>query len=203
MTRVQYPPLPVEPVEIVYVLRTVERQTDKKTVLPEQVAPGSIEQHAVRLDAVADRLARAPISLLQMHQSFEEIDPGKRRLPSLEGESRRRKRVGEIAAHQPLQRSGTHRPRLAVLIRVGSAIEVEAVLAVEIADSRGGFDQEGRNPRHGAGNTRGHRAGIRGHRQHHHRRKLREGSRIPAKGGSHGHSSRKRPPFAGRDSDSK
>src|SRR5262249_15943542 len=127
---------------IVERLRAVQAHAEKKVVFAKQIAPALREQGGVGLKSVADGLPVTPAALLEFDGALEEFHAGQRRLPPLPADSALRKGVEQEAIDQPFQGLVAHAAAWQLLIGVGLAIQIEAILTIQIAHGRGRLDQQ-------------------------------------------------------------
>src|SRR5205823_3914867 len=80
-------------------------------------------------------------------QLLEKRQTGQRWLAALKRENTVRVRVEEIRIHQAIERFQGHAPPGQRTVGIGLAVQVETVLAVQVADGRSGLDQKGRDAR--------------------------------------------------------
>ena len=140
-------PCLVEAVAVVHLLRAVERDAQQPVVLAEQLAPALVEQDARWSGCVADVLPVAAVLLLEFHQLLEERQAGQGRLAALEREHAVRVGVEQVGIHQAFQRFRGHAAAGQRLVGIGLAVQVKAVGAIQVADRRGGLDQQRRDAR--------------------------------------------------------
>ncbi len=137
-------------------LGTVDRDADEPVVLFEELAPAGVEQNAVGLHRVRNRLSAA-VALLQLDELLVKCRTRERGLATLKGERAVGVGVEEPGIHQPLERFGSHAAAGQSAVGIGFAVQIEAVRAVEIANGGGRFDEQRGNARRcafAAGNQR-------------------------------------------------
>src|ERR1035437_8914418 len=138
----------IETEAVVDLLGPIERYPEQPLILAEQVAPVLVEQDGVGLQRIADRLARAAVLLLEGHQFFEKRQSGEGRFAALKREHAVGVRVEQVGIHQALERLQRHAAAGQRTVRVGLAIQVEAILAIQIAHRGGRLDEQRRDPRY-------------------------------------------------------
>ena len=99
-----------------------------------QIAPVLVQEHGIGLEGVADGLSSPAVLFLKPDQLLEKRQTGQRRLSALERENAVRVRVEQIRIHQALERVQGHAAPRQRAVGVGIAVQVKAVLAVQIAD---------------------------------------------------------------------
>jgi len=120
----------------------VQANPDEKVIAPEKARPLFVQQQAIGLQPIADRLARKAVTLFQRHHPLEKVEPAQRRLASLPAKDR----LGGIQAH-PLADHGfqhlvAHAMPGPAAVGVSGALVVKAIRAMQIAIRRGGLDQQ-------------------------------------------------------------
>ena len=123
----------VDSVPIVELPGPVDGDSDQELVVRQELPPLVVEESAVRLQGVADRLARLGIRGLQFHGEPEEVESHHRGLPALPRHDDLRSArlaLDELANVGLEQVSGHAEPATGVEHLLGKE---EAVLAVEVA----------------------------------------------------------------------
>ena len=131
----------VQPVGVVQLARAVHTQADQKVVLLEEAAPVVIQQKAVGLEGVFDRLAGLAVLLDQLDRMLKKFKFHQRRLAALPGH----RDVGHAVRFEQLADVGLERGRRhpAPVVRVERFLgQEEAVGAVDVASRAAGLGQQ-------------------------------------------------------------
>jgi hypothetical protein len=124
--------------------RAIQGDAEKPVVLAEQRAPIVVQKDPVGLKSVADLLSPAPVLLLEFNEFLEEGQAREGRLSALKDEATLGIGIEQVAVNQPFQRVERHATRGQFFVRVGVAVQVKTVSAIQIADGRNGLDQHER-----------------------------------------------------------
>ena len=87
-------PLPVTSVGVVQLARPIDAEAYEKIVLLEEGAPGVVEQQAVGLEGLLDRLPRLSVFFDEFDRALEEFELHQGRLAPLPGDRYLRRAVG-------------------------------------------------------------------------------------------------------------
>ena len=138
----------VQPVGVVQLARAIHTQADQKVVLLEEAAPVVVQQQAVGLEGVLDRLPGPAVLLDQLDRMLKEFEFHQRRLAALPGH----RDFGHAVRFEQLADVGLERGRRhpALVVRVERFLgQEEAVGAIDIAGRAAGLGQQmetGRTP---------------------------------------------------------
>jgi hypothetical protein len=133
----------VQPVTVMHLLVAVNGDSHQPVVVAQKAAPRIVQKNRIGLERIAHGLAVPSKLLLVGNQFLEELQPGKGRLPALEGKRGLRVRVEEIRFHHAPQCVVGHPFLRDLLVRVKLPVKVEAVFTIEITQGGCRFDQEG------------------------------------------------------------
>ena len=131
----------IDAVGIVQVLGAVDGEPDQKFVCCEKCAPFVVEQGAVGLECGADALA-VGVFLLVFDHLAEVIDTEQGGFATLKGEVYFGARLsGDVVANKGFQALVRHLPLLVVGVEL-FFLQIEAVLAVQVADRADGLGND-------------------------------------------------------------
>lgn len=153
-------PAPVSTVMVVDVLRPVEGKADEKAIPFEEFAPVVVEEEAVGLETVSDRLTGSPVLLLKSDRLLEELQTHQRRFASLPAKRNLRFPGLHDLADKLLKHLEAHSMDFPLWIQ-RPFLQVEAVFAGHVAVGAGRLDED-RVERLSPGSSRSLRLSVRG-----------------------------------------